>query len=149
MSQTFRLHRHRLAIYDLATAMWLCRDNNISPKTESRSSKEYKFWKPSLEKESFHWRKSDGRLHYFLLSNSKSGLSPLVQESNSENCLDLIFVAFPCEKDIIVTSVIRKFILGVPRPGSFLNIDLSIWAQQVSEHMNLRFKLRISNIKIL
>ena len=27
MSQTVRLHHYRLAIYDLVTAMWLCRDN--------------------------------------------------------------------------------------------------------------------------
>ena len=28
MPQADRLHRHQLAIYDLATAMWLCQDNN-------------------------------------------------------------------------------------------------------------------------
>ena len=53
-------------------------------------------------------------------------------EPNSENCLDLIFAASPSEKVIIVpythhiTSSIRKFMLDVPSPGSFQNIDLLI-----------------------
>ena len=29
MPQTVRSHYHRLAIYDLVTAMWLCRDNKV------------------------------------------------------------------------------------------------------------------------
>ena len=43
----------------------------------------------------------------------------------SELCLDLIFVASPCEKMIIVpgtnyiTSAITKFMLDMPSPGSF------------------------------
>ena len=54
----------------------------------------------------------------------------LVQEPNSENCLDLMFAAPPCEKLIIVpdanqiTSGIRKFVLDMPGPGSFQNIGL-------------------------
>ena len=64
-----------------------------------------------------------------------------VQEPNSENCLDLIFAASPCEKVIIVpvrnctTSAIRKFMLDIPSPGSFQNIGLLIWAQQGWEHV--------------
>ena len=56
----------------------------------------------------------------------------IVWEPNSENCLDLIFAASPCEKVIIVsdtnyiTSAIRKFMLDMPSPGSFQNIGLSI-----------------------
>ena len=54
----------------------------------------------------------------------------LVLEPNSENCLDLIFVAPPCEKVIFVsdenfiTSAIRKFMLDMQSPGSFQNIGL-------------------------
>ena len=56
----------------------------------------------------------------------------IVREPNSENCLDFIFVARPCEKVIIVpdanyiTSEIRKFMLDMPSPGSFQNIGLLI-----------------------
>ena len=69
-------------------------------------------------------------------------LRSIVQESNSEKCLDLIFVAFPCEKFIIVvdtdyiTSEIRKFMLGMQSPGSFQNIGFLIRAQQGSDHVN-------------
>ena len=58
--------------------------------------------------------------------------SALVREPNSENCLDLVFAASPCDKVIIVpdtnyiTSVIRKFMLDMPSPGSFKNIGLLI-----------------------
>ena len=44
------------------------------------------------------------------------------------NCLDLIFVAFPCEKVFIVpdinymTSAVRKSMLDMPVLGSFPNI---------------------------
>ena len=56
----------------------------------------------------------------------------IVLEPNSENCLDLIFAALPCEKVIIVpdtnyiTSAIRKFMLDMPSPGSFHDMDLLI-----------------------
>ena len=56
----------------------------------------------------------------------------IVGEPNSENCLDVIFAAPVCEKVIIVpdtnyiTSAIRKFMLDMPSPGSFQNIDLLI-----------------------
>ena len=59
-------------------------------------------------------------------------LALLVQEPNSENCLDLIFAAPPCQKDIIVldinyiTSAIRKFMLDMPSPSSFQNKGLLI-----------------------
>ena len=55
---------------------------------------------------------------------------PITWEPNSENCLDLIFVPSPCEKDIIVsdtnfiTSAIRKFMLDIPSSGSFQDIGL-------------------------
>ena len=55
--------------------------------------------------------------------------SVLVLEPNSENCLDLIFAAPPCENVIVVpntnyiTSAIRKFMLNMPSPGSFQNIS--------------------------
>ena len=58
---------------------------------------------------------------------------------DSENYLDLIYVAHLCEKVIIVpdtnhiTSAIRNFILDMPNPGSFQNIGLLISAQQSSE----------------
>ena len=56
----------------------------------------------------------------------------LVQEPNSENCLDLdlIFAAPPCEKVIIVpdasyiTFAIRKLMLDIQSAGSFQNIGL-------------------------
>ena len=54
----------------------------------------------------------------------------LVREPNSENCLDLIFAAPPCEKVIIVpetnhiTSAIRKFLLDMLSPGKFQNIGI-------------------------
>ena len=56
----------------------------------------------------------------------------IVWEPNSENCLNLIFVAPPCEKVIFVcdesyiTSTIRKFMLDMPSPGSSQNIGLRI-----------------------
>ena len=49
---------------------------------------------------------------------------------NSENCLDLIFVAPPCEKFVLVsdknyiTSAVRKFMLDMPDPSSSQNIGL-------------------------
>ena len=64
----------------------------------------------------------------------EEGLTNLVlqvdsdSEPNSENCLDLIFVAPPCDKVLIVpdtkciTFAIRTFMLDVPSPGSFQNI---------------------------
>ena len=64
----------------------------------------------------------------------------LGREPNSENRLHLILAATPCEKVIIVpdpnyiTSVIRKFMLDMPSPGSFQNIGLLICAQHGSEH---------------
>ena len=55
----------------------------------------------------------------------------IVWEPKSENCLDLIFVAYLCEKVIFVsdknniTSAIRKFMLDMPSPaGSLINIGL-------------------------
>ena len=66
----------------------------------------------------------------FLPSGSASVF--IVLEPNSENCLNSIFAASPCEKIIIVpdanyiTSAIRKFMLDMPSPGSFHNIDLLI-----------------------
>ena len=56
----------------------------------------------------------------------------IVWEPNSENFLNLIFVAPPCEKVIFVydesyiTSAIRKFMLDMPSPGSSQNIGLKI-----------------------
>ena len=53
----------------------------------------------------------------------------VVQEPNSENCLDLSFAAPPCEKVIIVldtnyiTSAIRKFMLDIRSP-----VSVQIWA---------------------
>ena len=53
-----------------------------------------------------------------------------VWEPNSEDFLDLIFVAPPCEKVIFVsdknyiTSAIKKFMLDMPSPGSSQNIGL-------------------------
>ena len=66
---------------------------------------------------------------------------PIFKGPNSENCLDLIFAAPPCEKVIIVPdtnyiiSAIRKFMLDMPSPGRFQNIALLIWGQQGSEHV--------------
>ena len=63
-------------------------------------------------------------------SSIKDQSKLLVREPNSENCLDLIFAAPPCEKVIIVkdtnyiTSAIRKFRLDMPSLGSFQNIVL-------------------------
>ena len=54
----------------------------------------------------------------------------LVQEPNSKNCLDFIFVAPPCEKVISVsdenyiTFSIRQFMLDMPGPNSFQHIGL-------------------------
>ena len=62
-------------------------------------------------------------------------MKQLVQEPNSENCLDLIFAAPPREKIITVpdtnyitvpdtnyiTSAIRKFMLDMPSPGKLQN----------------------------
>ena len=54
----------------------------------------------------------------------------IVREPNSENCLDLIFVPFLCEKVFNVPdtnytiSAIRKFMLDMPSPGSFQDISL-------------------------
>ena len=54
----------------------------------------------------------------------------LVWEPNSENYLDLIFVASACEKVISVsdenyiTYAMRKFMMEMPSPGSFQNIGL-------------------------
>ena len=59
-------------------------------------------------------------------------LNDVVREPNSEDCLDLIFVASPCEKVIIVpdtnyiTSAIRQFMLDMSSPGSYQNIGLLI-----------------------
>ena len=56
----------------------------------------------------------------------------IVWEPNSENCLNLISVAPPCEKVIFVcdesyiTSTIRKFMLNMPSHGSSQNIGLKI-----------------------
>ena len=56
----------------------------------------------------------------------------LVLEPNSENCLDLNSVAPPCDKVICIpdntyiTLAIRKFMLDMPRPGSFQTISLEI-----------------------
>ena len=53
------------------------------------------------------------------------------------------FCYTPCEKVIIVpdtnyiTFAIRRFMLDIPYPGSFQNIDLLTWAQQGSEHVKL------------
>ena len=52
----------------------------------------------------------------------------IVWEPNSQNCLDLIFVASTCQKAIIrhhvqPTSAVRKFMLDMPNPGSFQNIS--------------------------
>ena len=52
--------------------------------------------------------------------------------SQTENCLDPIFAAPPCEKVIIVPdtnyiiSAIRKFMLDMPSPGSSQNIGVLI-----------------------
>ena len=83
-----------------------------------------------------------------LLQNRKGLVSYLLAlEPNSENCLDLIFVASPCEKAIIVpnyiTSAIRTLMLDIPGPGSFQNEGLYIWAQQGSEHVNPCFSNKI------
>ena len=49
----------------------------------------------------------------------------LVREPNSENCLDFIFAAPPCEKVITIPdtnyiiSATRKFTLDIPNSGSF------------------------------
>ena len=59
-------------------------------------------------------------------------LTFLVRQSNSGNCLDLVFATPPCEKVIIIpvtnyiTSTIRKFMLDMPSPGNFQNIGLLI-----------------------
>ena len=53
---------------------------------------------------------------------------PIVQEPNSESCLDFIFVASACEKVIFmsdedyITYAIRKFMLDTPSPGSVQNV---------------------------
>ena len=53
-----------------------------------------------------------------------------IRAPNSQNCLDLIFVASTCEKVIFIpnanyiTSVIRKLMLEISRPGSCQNIRL-------------------------
>ena len=66
-------------------------------------------------------------LHF---SDIEATLIIIVWEPISENCLDLIFVAPLCEKFIFVsdanyiTSAIRKFMLDMPSPGRFRNIDL-------------------------
>ena len=58
----------------------------------------------------------------------RSSVSEIVSEPNSENCLDLICAAPPCEKGIVVpdtnyiTSATRKFMLDMPGPGSFQGI---------------------------
>ena len=58
--------------------------------------------------------------------------SHIAREPNSENCLDLIFAAPPCEKIIVVpdtnyiTFATRKFMLDMPSPDSFQNIGLLI-----------------------
>ena len=52
----------------------------------------------------------------------------LVQEPNSENYLDSVFVVSPSEKVLIlpdtnyITSAIRKFMLDMQSPGKFQNI---------------------------
>ena len=54
----------------------------------------------------------------------------MVFEPNSENCLDFIFAASPCEKVInvqgtnFITFAVRKFMLDMPSLGSFRNIGL-------------------------
>ena len=54
----------------------------------------------------------------------------IIREQNNKSCLDLIFAVHPCEKLIsasdenYIISAIRKFMLDMPRPGSFQNIDL-------------------------
>ena len=54
----------------------------------------------------------------------------LVEKSNSENHLDLILIASPCEQVIFVsdtkcaTSAIRKFMLDILVPGNFQNMRL-------------------------
>ena len=56
----------------------------------------------------------------------------IVWEPNSENCLNLIFVAPLSEKVIFVcdesyiTSAIRKYMLAMPSPGSSQNIGFKI-----------------------
>ena len=56
----------------------------------------------------------------------------VVQKPNSENCLDLVFAAPPCQNVIIVQdtsytiSGIKKFMLDMPSPCSFQNIGILI-----------------------
>ena len=63
---------------------------------------------------------------------SMSEESHLVREPSSENSLDFIFAATPCEQINIVpdtnciSSAIRKFMLDMPSPGIFQNIALLI-----------------------
>ena len=71
-------------------------------------------------------------LNYLLFKNCLLYFALEVRESNSENFLDLIFAAPPCEKVMIVldtnyiTSAIRKLMLDMKNPGSFQNIGLLI-----------------------
>ena len=71
-----------------------------------------------------HWRTS--------IKRKLKQQFPLVREPNADNCLDLIFVASPCEKVIIVRDTnftifaVRKFMLNMRNPGSFQNIGLLI-----------------------
>ena len=63
----------------------------------------------------------------------------IVREPNSENCLDLIFAA-PLARglslyQVQIKSAITKFMLEMPSPGSFQNIDFLICVQQGSEHV--------------
>ena len=66
-----------------------------------------------------------------------SFIDDIVQKPNSDNCLDLIFVASPYEKVIFmsdtksVTAAIRNFMMDMPSPGSFRNISLSKRAQSM------------------
>ena len=66
----------------------------------------------------------------------------IVREPNSENCLDLILAAPPCDKVInvpdtnYITSATRKFMLDMPSPGNSQNIlflkpnyRTNIWAK--------------------
>ena len=69
----------------------------------------------------------------------------LVREPNSENCLDLIFAAL-WESFIVldtnyVTSAIRKFMLDMPRPGSFQNIGINMSTAGLRAFEIMWFKL--------
>ena len=54
----------------------------------------------------------------------------LVNLGAAENCLDLNFAAFPCQKVSFasdtnyITSAIKKFMLDLSSHGTFQNIDL-------------------------